>query len=204
VTATWKSELRDQLRRARRLRDEASDDEERAKRSRNVARAVLSQPEVDRCLSSRPAPAVALYASLPREPPTDTLRRKLRIRGHPVLLPVALPNGRLGWVRDLGGDATAWGVASADRALTAPPTVGFGAALLLAEQVAVVVVPALAATANGERLGQGGGYYDRLLADLPDVTAGGPLRLCLVGPDELVDQLPTQAHDAPVNVVVTA
>ena len=37
----------------------------------------------------------------------------------------------------------------------------------------LVVVPLIAFTAQGARLGQGGGHYDRWLADNPDVPAVG-------------------------------
>ena len=201
---TEKADLRDLLRRARRLSQQATDDNARAARADRVARVVLSHPDVLDRLLARPAPAVALYASLPFEPPTDVLRRTLREAGHPVLLPVADSGGQLGWVIDEGADATAWGVSSADRTVETPLIVGFGARLLLTEQVAVLLLPALAATPSGDRLGQGGGYYDRLLSDLPGVASGGPLRACLVGDDELLDVLPTDAHDEPVDIVVTA
>ncbi len=201
---TDKAELRDLLRRARRVSQQASDAPGRADRADRIARAVLAQPEVADRLSARPAPAVAVYASLQFEPPTDALRRRLREAGHRVLLPVAEPDGRLGWVIDHGAEATAWGVSSADPAIGHPPVVGFGARLLIDEQVAVLLLPALAATVAGDRLGQGGGYYDRLLAELPGVAGGGPLRVCLVGTDELLDELPKESHDEPVDVVVTA
>ncbi|HSL73997.1 MAG TPA: 5-formyltetrahydrofolate cyclo-ligase [Ilumatobacteraceae bacterium] len=63
----------------------------------------------------------------------------------------------------------------------------------------VVVVPGLAFTADGRRLGQGGGWYDRYLAQVPPgcVTVG----VCFAG--QLVDDLPTEPHDIAVDVVVT-
>lgn len=195
---TGKNELRAQFRLARRTRPASADRPDR------VARAVLSHPQVALRLSNRPLPAVAVYASLAAEPPTEALRRKLRAAGHQVLLPVAERDGSLGWALDLGAAATAWGVASADRSIEPPPLVGRGAAALLDLQVAVLLVPALAATPLGDRLGQGGGYYDRLLSALSATDRGGPLRVCLVGPDELVDELPRESHDEPVDVVVTA
>jgi len=102
--------------------------------------------------------------------------------------------------RDLLGAPEADWAATRSRVATE----GFGARLLLTEQVAVLLLPALAATPSGDRLGQGGGYYDRLLSELPGVASGGPLRVCLVGDDELRDVLPTDAHDEPVDIVVTA
>ena len=63
----------------------------------------------------------------------------------------------------------------------------------------VVVVPGLAFTRDGRRLGQGGGHYDRFLTRLrPDcVTIGA----CFA--EQLVDDLPTEPHDTTVDHVAT-
>jgi len=63
----------------------------------------------------------------------------------------------------------------------------------------VAVVPGVAFTADGARLGRGGGHYDRLLAALrPDARSVGVTVEAL-----LVPALPTEAHDRAVDVVVT-
>ena len=63
----------------------------------------------------------------------------------------------------------------------------------------VVVVPGVAFTAHGARLGQGGGWYDRYLAATrPDCIAVG---VCFR--EQLRDDLPTEPHDVGVDVVVT-
>jgi 5-formyltetrahydrofolate cyclo-ligase len=66
--------------------------------------------------------------------------------------------------------------------------------------VDVVVVPGLAFTADGHRIGQGGGWYDRFLAGIrPDaVTVGVAFR------EQLVDELPVEPHDVRLHHVVTA
>ena len=63
----------------------------------------------------------------------------------------------------------------------------------------VVVVPGLAFTADGRRLGQGGGHYDRFLVRLRDgcVTVGAAFA------EQLVDDLPTEPHDVRLDLVVT-
>jgi 5-formyltetrahydrofolate cyclo-ligase len=62
----------------------------------------------------------------------------------------------------------------------------------------VVVVPGLAFTPDGRRLGQGGGHYDRFLARLRPscVTVGAAYA------EQLVEDLPTEAHDVRVDLVV--
>ena len=63
----------------------------------------------------------------------------------------------------------------------------------------LIVVPALAYDRCGNRLGKGGGFYDRFLA-LPS-RRGVP---CGLGFDEqLLDEVPTDDHDQPIDMVVT-
>ncbi len=63
----------------------------------------------------------------------------------------------------------------------------------------VVVVPGMAFTPSGERLGKGGGYYDRLLSD-PDLRA---LTIGVCFECQIVEMLPLEAHDHAVDRVVT-
>lgn len=62
----------------------------------------------------------------------------------------------------------------------------------------VLIAPLIGFTAAGERLGQGGGHYDRWLADHPGTRAIGLAWDC-----QLVDELPTEAHDMPMTAIVT-
>jgi 5-formyltetrahydrofolate cyclo-ligase len=63
----------------------------------------------------------------------------------------------------------------------------------------VVLVPGLAFTTTGGRLGQGGGWYDRFLADVrPECTTIG---VCFA--EQVVDELPIEPHDVAVDIVVT-
>lgn len=62
----------------------------------------------------------------------------------------------------------------------------------------LVFVPLLAFTARGERLGQGGGHYDRWLEDNPEVLPIG-----LAWDSQLVDTLPVEPHDRLLRAVVT-
>ena len=66
----------------------------------------------------------------------------------------------------------------------------------------IILVPLLAFTASGGRLGYGGGYYDRTLALLreegPDITAVG-----FGYGDQRVDQLPITPLDQPLDWMIT-
>lgn len=65
--------------------------------------------------------------------------------------------------------------------------------------IRILLIPALAYSLNGTRLGYGGGYYDRFLADAK-VRA---IRIGVTFSTQLVSELPTQAHDEPVDYVLS-
>lgn len=63
----------------------------------------------------------------------------------------------------------------------------------------IIVCPGLAFTARGDRLGQGGGFYDRALTQFPTARAIGVCFDC-----QLLDTLPSEPHDAKMAQVITA
>ena len=66
------------------------------------------------------------------------------------------------------------------------------------EQADLIIVPGVAYTRSGYRLGYGGGYYDRLLAQPGRAQTLGVCYQAL-----LLDDLPREHHDAPVGNLVT-
>jgi 5-formyltetrahydrofolate cyclo-ligase len=66
------------------------------------------------------------------------------------------------------------------------------------EQADLIIVPGLAFTRSGYRLGYGGGYYDHLLAPLRRPATLGACFQTL-----LLDDLPHELHDIPVGNLVT-
>ena len=65
--------------------------------------------------------------------------------------------------------------------------------------VDVILVPGLAFTRAGQRLGRGGGFYDRLLARLPAVT--WKIGVCFEV--QISDAVPSEPHDVTVDCVMT-
>lgn len=63
---------------------------------------------------------------------------------------------------------------------------------------AVLFMPLVGFTAKGDRLGQGGGYYDRYLAAHPQTTAVG-----MAWDVQEVPELPTELHDMRLSAIVT-
>lgn len=129
------------------------------------------------------AAQVAAYVSVGDEPSTRALLR----RGW--LLPVLLASGELDWTVYEGElTRTAGGLFEA-------PGAGLGVAAVA--RCDLLLVPALLVDRRGNRLGRGGGSYDRAL-----LLSHG-LTLALLHDGELVEQVPVEPHDVPVAAVLT-
>ena len=138
----------------------------------------------------------ALFVSTPREPDMS-LALGLFPR---ALLPVLLDEAGA----PLG--APHWGLWETGRALVTlgrPPAQPGGEALG-SEALAgadLILIPALAASADGTRLGQGGGWYDRALMYR---SPGVPV-VAAIFDDEVLEAgvIPAEPHDIPVDAIVT-
>jgi 5-formyltetrahydrofolate cyclo-ligase len=64
-------------------------------------------------------------------------------------------------------------------------------------QIDLVALPGVAFDRKGNRLGRGGGYYDRLMADFTGFSAA------LAFDFQILPHLPCEAHDQPVQAIVT-
>lgn len=143
---------------------------------------------------------VASVMSYGAEPDTTGLHERLHAKGIEVYVPVSLPERQLGWVRWFPGVAM-------QRSAVAPidEPVGPRAGVEVMRHVDVVFVPAQAVDAAGYRMGQGGGYYDRFLAELDQLGTSGhrPLTVAVVYEHEFVAQVPRDALDRPTDAVLT-
>jgi 5-formyltetrahydrofolate cyclo-ligase len=135
---------------------------------------------------------IAAYVPEDTEPGSGRLPAAYTQLGARILLPVVPPEGHeLRWAVDTGRLRPGrFGLLEPMGPRLGPTAIGAAEA---------VVVPALAVARTGGRLGRGGGYYDRALRHArPDAVL-----VAVVFDDELVDQLPAEAHDHPVTAVVT-
>ncbi len=66
------------------------------------------------------------------------------------------------------------------------------------DEGAPVVVPGLAFDRSGNRIGYGGGYYDRFFKQEPD-----HFRLAIGYGFQLFESLPAEPHDIPMNRIIT-
>ena len=68
------------------------------------------------------------------------------------------------------------------------------------ERLDLIVVPGLAFTPEGNRLGRGAGFYDRFLSQIP----GPMLRVGVCFAFQVVLEVPMQSHDLKVDALVWA
>ncbi|MCW5952781.1 MAG: 5-formyltetrahydrofolate cyclo-ligase [Propionibacteriaceae bacterium] len=159
-------------------------------------RSSLSLPDGDRTRRALDLCAgcavVAAYASVAGEPDSWDLIDALTADGVRVLLP--LIGRRPDWAWYTGRDqlVPVW------RGILQPAGEPLGAAALTGADW--IWVPGLAATAAGDRLGTGGGWYDRALAH---TAPGTPVGLLLFD-GEVLDALPTQPWDRRVDWILTS
>ena len=153
--------------------------------------------------AQRPSGKVTMTIKFGTEPDTDPVMHALYDDGVEVWVPISHGDRSISWVR--------WSpdvemVTSDFGPIQEPVGERFGP-----EQVAdadVVLVPALVADTAGYRLGKGGGYYDRFLAQLPQLTDRMPWLVTPLFDHEVFDAednvFPVEAHDLAVQAVVTA
>jgi 5-formyltetrahydrofolate cyclo-ligase len=145
------------------------------------------------------AGTVCAYASFGTEPDTAGLISALAEAGKQVLLPVLESDGGLDWARFDGR------FVPGRAGLREPAGPRLGPDAIAGAEV--VVIPALAVSAAGFRLGRGGGSYDRALARLRAAAADSAVTLsdsaawtcALVYDHELDADFPVEPHDQPVS-----
>lgn len=177
---TLKAALRAKMRRVR----AAIPGEERRARGEAIRELLLGLPEMRR------AGTVLVFASFGSEVPTRPLAADLHSGGKRLLLPYLA-----------GGEMEVAEVASSEPLVPSaygPPEPARRAPADPAD-IDVVVAPGLAFDRRGNRLGYGGGAYDRYLARLRPVT----LIVGIGFQEQIVDEVPTGWGDVPVHLVVT-
>ncbi|QCC78786.1 5-formyltetrahydrofolate cyclo-ligase [Nocardioides daphniae] len=135
---------------------------------------------------------VAAYVSGGSEPGTRPLLDALRERGVRVLLPVLLPDDDLDWAEYAGPEALTEGL----RRTLQPATPALGVDAVA--DADVVLVPGVAVSATGHRMGRGGGSYDRALA-----RVDGAFVAVLLHPGEVGRRVPVELHDQVVDAAIT-
>ncbi len=163
---------------------------ERSRLSLRIQERILALP------AFAAARTVLLYSPVRGEADTSLLLEHLWRRGARVLLPRCRPErpGEMDLFCVAGLAELkpgAWGIPEPDPAAC---DLFEGCAIDLA------VVPGVAFDRAGARLGLGGGYYDRLLAQ-PDMAAC--LKIAPAYGFQVVERLPREAWDRPMDIILT-
>ncbi len=161
----------------------------RKKKSEEIARQFFSMKE------ARGAETIAFYISCKDEVETEAMIKRAIEMGKRVAAPVARVGERrldMVYLYDFeeGVKEGAYGILE--------PIEGSGPTLK-AEEIDVIIVPALAFDRTGARLGYGCGYYDRFLKRLKDEA----VKIGLAFEVQMVDEVPFESHDERVDYIVT-
>lgn len=152
--------------------------------SRRIHALVRTIPEI------ATATAILTYVALPHEIQTLPLIEQWRVEGKRVFVPsFADRNSSMAWCVLTDTEELAPGSFGVMQPRDATPETP--------PPHAPVIVPGLAFTRTGHRLGRGGGHYDRFVATHRGLSVG------LTSDAMLAGELPVEPHDVPVDVVVT-
>lgn len=177
-----KDEIRYRMRQVRKAIPAAS----RAERSARIHTALFARPEWN------DARTVLLFASMRTEVDTGPIERRARSEGKIVAAPRMNED-----MTDL--DPRVWddGVAPYEQGRLAPEPPPDAPRMDVAT-IDLVVVPALALSPEGARIGYGKGFYDRLLATIPRAR-----RVAVAFDFQLIAEVPETPGDERVHVIVT-
>lgn len=156
-----------------------------------IGRAVADR--LDALVAEHRAGCVAAFLAAPAEPDTRGFLARARAAGIRVLLPVARDDGALDWVADTGRERR-------NPRLRVPEPIGAPLPAGAIAEAELIVLPAALVDRTGARLGWGGGYYDRML----DSLERRPPLWALVHDDEIVERVPCEPHDIPVDGAITS
>jgi 5-formyltetrahydrofolate cyclo-ligase len=174
-----KKELRKQVLAAR----DSLASAERAEKSRQIAARLFLLPEF------RQARTVLFFASFRSEVDTIPMIRLALTEGKRVVLPKVRGTGlELFEVRDYDGDIApgAWGIPEPH-----------GTAPVAIDDIDLIIVPGAGFDEQGNRIGYGAGFYDKLLPSFAGTTVALAFEL------QIVPKVPADVHDVPVRKIVT-
>jgi len=147
----------------------------------------LNKHLAELCLMTE-AKRITCYLPFGTEPDTELFIDWALENDIEVLLPVAKVDGGLDWV--IYNGETADGIFGYAEAAGTP---------VEPQNVDLAIIPAMAVDQHGQRLGKGKGFYDRALLNFQPT----PKVIAVVFDEELLESIPVESHDYPVDAVVT-
>jgi len=176
------------LRRQALLQRNSLQKEEVRHKSREIARQLLGLPEYIK------ARTVFIYLSFGNEVDTRQIIERAWQEGKRVVVPVCLPEDKTLLLSELRSYAEiapgTWNIPEpkAEHQRPVPPS-----------EIDLAVIAGLAFDKRGYRLGYGVGYYDRFLPQLAPTCP----KVALAYQFSLTDRLPAEAHDVPMDLIIT-
>jgi 5-formyltetrahydrofolate cyclo-ligase len=138
------------------------------------------------------ARSISAYLSTPTEPDTRPFLNWANDNGVRTLLPISREDGLLDWTT---GD----GETEMEGLFGMPEAVGELLGPIAINDVDLILVPAAAVGKDGLRMGWGRGYYDKMLGSMEKC----PPVYAILYDAELLDAVPREKHDQPVDGAVT-
>jgi 5-formyltetrahydrofolate cyclo-ligase len=126
------------------------------------------------------------------EPDTRPFLNWAHEQGLRVLLPVSREDGLLDWTTGDGETET-------EGLFGMPEAVGELLGPIAINDVDLILIPAAAVDARGMRMGWGRGYFDKTLGSMEKC----PLVYAVVFDGEILEDVPRERHDQPVDGAVT-
>lgn len=149
--------------------------------SMNAFRKIMELPQWEN------AKCIMSYISFKGETDPDFINKEILLEGKTLLLPRIIPGTKL-----------MQGIKVTDISHTELHSFGMEEPIGSIEIVPeIVIVPCVALDKSGNRIGHGGGFYDRYLQDK------NPLRIGLIYDFQLVEEIETEKYDIPVDIIVT-
>lgn len=178
-----KRALRAELRERRQLLSDAQREE--------AASGITAQ--LDALVSAHDARSVSCFLSTTTEPDTREFIRGAVERGIRVLLPITRADGLLDWAVADDTDEIAEGL------FGLPEPTGEVLGPIAVNDVDLMLIPAAAIDRTGTRLGWGRGYFDKTIGSMEKC----PPVYAVIYDSEVLDSLPREVHDQPVDGIVT-
>ncbi|MEF2976709.1 5-formyltetrahydrofolate cyclo-ligase [Subtercola sp. YIM 133946] len=143
-------------------------------------------------VTSRGAKRVACYLSAQNEPNTRPFLNWAAANGVETLFPISREDGLLDWAHG-DGETEMIGLHGM------PEVVGDLLGPIAINDVDLIIIPAAAVDESGMRMGWGRGYFDKTLGSMQKC----PPVFAVIYDDELLDAVPREVHDQPVDGAVT-
>ncbi len=175
-----KAALRKQIRQRR----NAFTQEEAAYSNKAICSQVFHLPEYIACKN------FFCFVSTPDEIDTTSILKHALAAGKRVMVPRCVGNGIMEIYAIKGFDdleSGAFGILEPKE----------GCLRVLPTEIDFAIIPCISCTRHGERLGQGGGYYDRYMVNRTFLAAA------VCRNKLLCDEIPTGQYDLPVDMVIT-